>query len=817
MKEKISVFVEKLKGLKDKLKHIAIKIKDNLKTKENKMSLYVVLGILGVALLFVVISAFRQDSSTQDDIQASQSGNAQTSKAQANAQQNNAPIGGGAGVVLQSQADEQLSRLQLPNQELESLIQKANILYENGHIDDALEVFDKIALYSQSLANYNLGAIQLVEKKYSQAIRSFDQAIAGGEDVSLSAVNAGYSALKLGDMEKFKHYIDVAYTNLPYSYGSPFYSYLYAEVLYYKNQYFEALSPLLNPNSKSYIQESDQLASEMFLVFGDDYNALEKLKQSRNPKDKFALGMLYARVGDYAKAEQTLRDYLVAHPEDYQAIWAKELVDIKARKFGSASATLKQLDELKIPQAYKIVTGLNENLFDVKLAQKKFWDRNFEHHRSLQYKILFYYAPYKVFNANEAFEILSEGNFNFGANLLEQSVDFYKRGGTISKINRNIAEGIREVYSGDLRKALKYFEGNAKQYPQYSVLYYDTGLLYAQFGDFEKAYSYFSRAYFLDNTNIFAGIFAIMAGQFIYQDTSRISASIATDFKSIDSLNQDESRFLQALFEYVVSGTSSSLSFPNTTAKKKAIYFAFDAVNAMNSGDIKKASEAFQELDKIFHKDLTTDIMLQVALNYGQDLQKISLRFSTAFRKGDFSNLHSLYYGGSLARELFVYLAFVTGNLSYVIGQLQDRLVVEDQSVNGILQALGLAYIYNREFEKAFSTYNDLIDKFGENDARTKFLGSVAAIGAGHYNNAVALLQISKIQSPVSFESRYALALLYQQIGNLRSASSLFATLDDKNFVSEFFDFKIDTSELIEALEKGQEQPPKPQKVSQKP
>lgn len=230
----------------------------------------------------------------------------------------------------------------------------------------------------------------------------------------------------------------------------------------------------------------------------------------------------------------------------------------------------------------------------------------------------------------------------------------------------------------------------------------------------------------------------------------------------------------------------------------QSLYYAYGAVSAMANADKEKIVFFFDKLRKMQPHDLATNILYEVAQNFGKNLKEISLRFSKTFRKGNFSDLHSLYYGGALVRELYIYLAFVTGNLPYVIEQLQDKLIAEEASPNGTMQALGLAYIYNKNFEKAFATYNSLIDALKEDDVRTKFLGAVSAIGAGHYNNAVVLLQISKLDSVASLESRYALGLLYQQSGNIKSAMNLFAGIANKGFVSEFFDFKIDTSEILE-------------------
>ncbi|WP_305862310.1 tetratricopeptide repeat protein [Helicobacter cholecystus] len=771
------------------IKAIGEFFKRNIHTKENRTSSYVVLALLGGLFIFylfyTLIADTRAGGLTSKEVQIQLE--KETKESEEKVQE---------GQLLQRDLV-----YSPPNNELSEMIAKANILYNNGRVEDALEIFNKLALYSQSLANYNLGVIKIVEGRYKEAEEIFNRAIDGGDDVSLSAINAAYVAYKLGNQQAFSDYLQLANSKLIDSRNAPFYSYLYGITSYYNRHYFESLSPLLHPNTQDYEQQNNLLASKIFLIFNDDVNALKHLEKSANKEDFLALGMLYARNGDYQKARDKIEEYLLSKPRDLQAINALELVNLKLRNYTEAARLLDSFLEKKMP--FKIKTGLNEDLFDINIAQQTFWNRKFEHRQSLQYKILFYYAPYKVFDSQEVFRILSEGNFEWGAGRIDESSDSYIRSKTISKINRDIANGLKEIYNGDLRNALKIFLKNAKTYSQHSVLFYDIGLIYAQLGDFEKAFTYFSRAYYLNNKDILSGIFAVMSGQLVYQDTSRIESSISVDFANLDFKNDEEKTFLFELFEYSKSGKTSFLSFSNNvTVANHPIYYAFGAVSAMGRVDGPKLIECFSKLREIQPNDLVTNILYEISKNFGKNLKDISLNFSQNFREGNFSNLHSLYYGGALVRELYIYLAFVTGSLSYIIEELQNRLISEDKSPNGTMQALGLAYIYHQDFEKAFATYNTLIDNLGEDDARTKFLGAVSAIGAEHYNNAVALLQISKLDSIASLESRYALGLLYQQVGNIKSAIMLFDGIANKNFRSEFFDFQIDSSDLLEAEQK---------------
>lgn len=761
--------------------------KKNIQTGENKIASYVVLILIGSIIVFYLVFTLITSETTPDtkDIQVQNTPS----------QENNdyAP----------SVDEKQLVSKNLinpaPSGELSEMIQKANILYNNGRVEDALEIFDKLALYSQSLANYNLGVIKISEGQYKQAEEIFQKAINGGDDVAISALNAAYVAYKLKNLKDFSHYLNLANSQLYNSANTPFYSYLYGVVSYYRKNYFESLSPLLNPNSSDYQKQNDLLASKVFLMFNDDYSALEHLKRSATEEDYLALGMLYARNGEYNQAKNSINEFLHIYPNDPEATNALELVELKLRNYDESAKLLEMFSKEKAPKMpFKIITGLNEDLFDINIAQQNFWNRKFEHRQSLQYKILFYYAPYKVFDSKEVFQILSEGDFELGAGRIDESQDSYMRSQTISKINRDIANGLKEVYVGDLRKALKIFLENVKTYSQHSVLYYDIGLIYAQLGDFEKAYSYFSRAYHLNNKDILAGIFAMMSGQLVYQDTSRIASSIGLDFLNATFRSDRERMFMTELFEYARGGIPTLINVESEVQNDKSLYYAYGSIGAMANADREKIIFYFNKLREMQPRDLATNILYEVAKNFGKNLKEVSLQFSKTFRKGSFSNLHSLYYGGALVRELYIYLAFVTGNLPYVINQLQEKLISEEASPNGTMQALGLAYIYNKNFEKAFATYNSLIDGLKEDDVRTKFLGAVSAIGAGHYNNAVVLLQISKLDSIASLESRYALGLLYQQTGNIKSAMSLFNGIANRGFVSEFFDFKIDTSELLE-------------------
>ena len=61
---------------------------------------------------------------------------------------------------------------------IDDMIAKANLLYEKGNKFEALKIYENIAVYNQSLSNYNLGVSQMRQGKFEDALESFKKAIA---------------------------------------------------------------------------------------------------------------------------------------------------------------------------------------------------------------------------------------------------------------------------------------------------------------------------------------------------------------------------------------------------------------------------------------------------------------------------------------------------------------------------------------------------------------------------------------------------------------------------------------------------------------
>ena len=697
-------------------------------------------------------------------------------------------------------------RLEVDDTELGNMIRKANILYAQGDKMEALDLFDNIAAYSQSLAAYNLGVIKLNEGEYSKAISSFDNAIHAGEDISVSAFNAAYSAYMLGDMNLYEYYLGISSSYLYHTANQPLYSYLYGLLQYYKGFYFESLSPFLNPSSPDYVKESKKMASEAFLIFGDEYNALAQLKQVGDKDDNLAIGLLHARLGEYTQAKQYIYEYLGSNVGDPQALMALQLIETKSGNFKESALILERLNAAeetqKVFDEYPIKAKLRDDLFDVNLAQENFWNRRFEHNKILGYKILFYYAPFLVFDAKNALAIIDDGNLNAHASNIETAKNTLQEGQRVSQVNRSIAQNLRYLINNqDIRETIKSMERSLKDYPNHSVLHYDLGLLYAQMNDFDNGYLHFVRAYHLDNNNTMAGIFALMCAELTYRDTSRLSNTISTDLAEMSFASKLEHDFLLSLFRYTSDSPSDSLDWFDTLHKqplheRKPIYYALRAVYGIYMANGAQIANAFEAMKSFYPKDAVTHTMFELGKRFGSNLKDFALQMNIIYKEKNL-DMRSIYYGPSLARELYVYVGFVTGSLRSIQEELEAKLVVETQTSNGILQALALSNIYSNDFEKAFAICNSLLDDLGESDSQTRFLAAIAAMGANRHENAVALLQLAKIESATNFEAKYALGLLYQEGKNMKAAIQHYDKISHTGFESEFFDFEIDTSELL--------------------
>ena len=214
---------------------------------------------------------------------------------------------------------------------LENMIAKANYLYSTGSKEEALHLYEKIALFSEAISQYNLGVAQMKNEQYSTALETFQNAINNHEKRCVSAINAAVCSLHIEDQESFEYYIDLAYAYLPNELKSPLYSYYYTLINYYNQNYLEALSALKNPTSDEYPNIQKHLSAKINAFFDNNYDAIEAMEKNKNNDDSFSMALLYARVGDITLAQQYLEDSILKNIEPVKSQLALGLIKLKAR------------------------------------------------------------------------------------------------------------------------------------------------------------------------------------------------------------------------------------------------------------------------------------------------------------------------------------------------------------------------------------------------------------------------------------------------------------------------------------------------------
>lgn len=708
--------------------------------------------------------------------------------------------------------------------EVQNLITKAALLYNSGHTLEALNIYNNAAIFSQSFANFNLGVAKLKENNYKDALKAFDETIKSGENISAAAINAATIAYKNNNLSAYNYYVNLAKGTLIEWANKPLYSYLYSLINFYDANYFNTLSSLNNPTSPFYSDESALLSAKIYLNFNDDYNALKKLLEVNSIDNRFNIGLIYARMGEYDLSADYISNY-IRDDNSPQANMALALVELKRSNFTQSADIynnlMKQYELKDLSDIYPIKIKLKDALFDINLAQKTFWMQNASSQMAMlwHYKILFYFAPFRVFDINNAIALINDGGLKLRMNNLQEASSHLTSGAMLSNINQQITQGLKEILKYNINEALKIMQDSAKQYPNHQVLQYNLGLIYAQLNDFQNARKHFLKAYHLDSSDVLSGIFALMTSQLTQQDTARIINDISANFEEVQFENGLQEAFYRSLFGYANGNITDDMLWFNEikdsatlelktprisaqNAKSTPLMFALNAMYSLGTRDKNIIANAFKELQTKSNNDIVAMILARISSHYNENIKAFSLNLFDFF-KNDLRQLDAVITGPNLARQIYIYMAFLVGANSYVDDMLNKELLSKEGEVSGILQALALNAIYMLDFERAFTYYNELIDVYKMQTSEIYFYAAVAAIGAGYYDNAVALIQLSRMDNASNFEARYALGLLHQAMGNLNLASMQFGSISQNGFKSDFFDFEIDTSGIIKSQKMG--------------
>ncbi|EHD7756045.1 tetratricopeptide repeat protein [Campylobacter coli] len=673
---------------------------------------------------------------------------------------------------------------------VDGMIQKANALYLKGEVEQALKVYEQIAVYNESLSNYNLGVSQMNEGKFDEAFDSFKKAIANGENQSVAAINAAVCALKLNDKEKFKYYIDLAQAYLPKEGKSKLYDYYLALINYYKGYYPEALQMLQRVNSEPYTDVAKYLSAKIYAKMDFDAKSVQQLNTQGSFEPSLSLGLLYARMGEYDKAKIALNTAMKIERDFNQSLSALTLVDIKTGDFQDMLLRLQDTyrndeDKYKILDRYKIKVRLNKELFNIAIAQRNFSNDILKKQKD-QFDLLFYFAPYQVFDSKQASLYIKKANIT---NFVDDSSDgqsYLARSQALSSTNVKISNIINDALNQKLRLANKEFQALLEDYPEHSILQYNLALTYAQMQNYELAYKHFSSSYHLNPKNYLAGAFAMFCGKLSDNDTTKLYHEILDNIAADSNFkaNMQKNMLFLANGDYI-----SMLPYLDENGQKTPLNLIFETIIAKNNNLNNQVDVRIAKLRSELPQDIVANILYFNSLNSNLNIKEYAQNAQIHFKNLQV-DYRSVFGGSNIARELYVNLMHIAGLLNLERQKFKTLINTSKVKDEGMIQTLAYLDIFAQQYEESYALYNTLIDEYGAKDSRTLFLASVAAVGANNPNSAIALLQLSKLTDKNNKESKVALGLLYQEVGNYEAAMTQYRTLPN-DFKSEFFTFDI--------------------------
>jgi len=683
-----------------------------------------------------------------------------------------------------------LVKEQFSPSKLDGMIKKAHLLYEQGNKDEALKIYEQIATYNEAISFYNIGVAKLKEKNYSEALDAFKKAIQNREHRCISAINAAVCALEMKDEKLFYYYVDLAYAYLPEESNAPLYSYYVGLVNYYKNNYYEALSAVSHPSNDFYQEDQKYLSSKILASLHYNEAALKTLEPIARESDSFTLGLLEAKLGEYAQAKTYLLKALQNESENPKIKMALALVENKLGNFDNTASLMSEVSKLQeenAPLSYKMHAILKPTLFDIDTAQNKFEKELFFTNENI-YNLIFYYAPYKVFDAKQTIDYIRKGSMNIFIDEIGPALSYLKASSTISKVNIAISKGIKKALNFHVYEANEIFLKMVDEYKNHSILHYNLALTYAQIGDYADAYKHFSKSYHLDSNNYLAGVFALMSGTLLGKDITKLSEDVKDSIAKNNTLEKDN---LYTALIYLTDGNQFSLTRwlekDNDTAPLSLI---LNIIAAKKLGNDHLYRLNAQKLQALLPKDIIANIILFNTKHQKEEIKNYAKAIQIEFNHLDL-DYDAFYYGPKIVKEQYITLLQVGGLLHKKRDSVKIKMEEERTDISSIMQTLAYMEIYTNNFEEAFSLYNKLIDDFQKKDTRTIFLAAVAAIGAGHSENAIALLELSKLTDASNVESKYALGLLYQEVGNYEAAIAQYRSIGNTGFSSLYFTFAL--------------------------
>lgn len=670
---------------------------------------------------------------------------------------------------------------------IDGMIQKANALYLRGEREQALKIYEQIAVYSESLSNYNLGVAKMNQHNYKEALESFKKAIASNENQTVAAINAAVCSLYLNDKAKFDYYLDLAYVYLPNEGNSQLFNYYLSLINYYKDFYPEALQMLQKTDNEIYADNAKYLSAKIYAKMGLNARALESLQQQGSYESSLPMGLLYARVGDYPKAIAALERSMKIDKERNASIAALNLIDLK---IGNYQDMLRRVqvyfagEENLILDKHKIKVRLKKELSDIQMAQKNF-TKDFMNGKKAQANLLFYFAPYQVFDTKQAANYINKANVSNYIQKQQNNISLLNTSSTLSSVNVKLAKIISNALNNELKSANADFKALLSSYQEHSILHYNLALSYAQLQNFDLAYKHFSSSYHLDPKNYAAGAFAVLAGNLSNKDTTRFIGEINENINADPNFN---GLIYQSIISFANGDYLAMMPFLDTDTQDTPFHLIVKILIAKNNGLHNQSDALTAKLKDLMSDDLLANILFFNSRNSNLNIKEYSQNAQLYFKEMKI-NYAKLASGANVIMDNYVVLMRICGLLNQERERIKQALIVSENEI-GLVRVLAYMNLYAGLYEEAYGLYDILINDYKIKDSRIYFLAAVAAIGSNNPNSAIALLELSKLEDVNNQESTLALGLLYHEVQNYEPALFQYGRLTNK-FQSEFFTFDL--------------------------
>jgi tetratricopeptide (TPR) repeat protein len=387
---------------------------------------------------------------------------------------------------------------------------------------------------------------------------------------------------------------------------------------------------------------------------------------------------------------------------------------------------------------------------------------------------------------------MKKGQVNLEVGEIELAKEFMATSALLSNTNANISIAIKLALNSHTSKANKLFARLNEKFENHDTLEYNLGLSFAQLGNYRDAYDHFRRAQFLNKSNVLAGVFALFCADMSGKGTEHIEKKLKSEIQGEEE--SIEKVFHQTLFNLYKDNFNAMFRWLEIEKEQDPLYLLTEVLVAdrINKGVIAQGSA--DDLLKEFPNDIVTNILQLYVANKNTNVKKYAFQTQQFMARQNLS-FDSLYYGPDIARDLYILMGQISGNLPKIKILLERQMRQEIHDRENLLKALGLTNILLRNFEQAFVQYNQLIDELKISDTKTLLYAAIAAIGAGHKENAIVLLEVAKMTDPRNFEARYGLGLLHQEVKNYPAAAIQYGKINSDKYQSRYFDFRIKEKE----------------------